>query len=95
VRIGNGAPLEVVRPGEIFGEASLLDACPRMASATASGPTEVVVIEPDLFFLLCRDDSDFADAVMRLLSRRLRAALSALDRFTGDSRPDLRVIAGG
>lgn len=93
VRIGNGVVIEVVRPGEIFGEASLIDASPRMASATASGPTEVVVIEPDLFFVLCRDDSDFADAVMRLMARRLRATLAALDRVTGDGRPDLRIIA--
>jgi CRP-like cAMP-binding protein len=95
VRIGNGVPIEILRPGEIFGEDSLIDASPRMATATATGPTEVVVIEPDLFFLLCRDDSDFSDAVMRLMARRLRATLSALDRVTGDGRPDLRVIAGG
>ncbi len=95
VRIGNGVPIEVVRPGEIFGEASLIDDGPRMASATASGPTEVRIIDRDLFLLLCRDDSDFADAVMRLMARRLRATVRALDRVTGDSRPDLRVIAGG
>ena len=95
VRIGNGVPIEIVRPGEIFGEASLLDACPRMASATASGPTEIREIDRELFLLLCRDDSDFADAVMRLMARRLRATVRALDRLTDDSRPDLRVIAGG
>lgn len=95
VRLGNGVPIEIVRPGEIFGEASLLDASPRLATATASGPTEVIVIEPSLFFLLCRDDGDFADAVMRLMARRLRATLAALDRVNVDGRPDLRVIAGG
>ena len=95
VRIGDGAPLETVRAGEIFGEASLLDDGPRMASAVASGPTELVTIEPGLFRLLVRDDTEFMDAVMRLMVRRLRAATSALDRVKDDSRPALRVIAGG
>ena len=95
VRVGNGVPLETVRPGEIFGEASLVDHGPRMASAIASGPTEVRVIDRALFEVLVRDDCDFMNAVMRLMVRRLRATVSALDRVTGDSRPDLRVIAGG
>ena len=90
-----GADGSLALPTRMAAVNTLLDACPRMASATASGPTEVVVIEPDLFFLLCRDDSDFADAVMHLLARRLRVALSALDRLTGGGRPDLKVIAGG
>jgi len=95
VRIGNGAPVAILEPGEIFGEASLVDDGPRMASATASGPTEVRVIDRALFGILMRDDSDFMDAVLRLMVRRLRATTSALDRVTGDGRPELRVIAGG
>ena len=95
VRLGNGLPIEVVRPGEIFGEASLIDEGPRMASAFASGSTEVRMIDRSLFAVLARDDSDFTAAVMRLMARRLRAAVRTLDRVTGDSRPELRVIAGG
>lgn len=95
VRIGNGVPIETVGPGEIFGAASLIDGGLRGASAVAEGPTELRTIDRALFDVLVRDDSDFALAVARLLARRLRAAVGALDRLTGDSRPDLRVIAGG
>ncbi|MBN9023842.1 MAG: Crp/Fnr family transcriptional regulator [Rhizobiales bacterium] len=96
VRIENGVAMETVRAGEIFGEASLIDGGPRLASAVAAGPTEVRAIDGGLFRVLVRDDSDFTDAVMRLMVRRLRATTSALATVeTGASRPALRVIAGG
>lgn len=95
VRVGNGFALETVRPGEVFGEDSLVDQGPRMASATASGPTEIREIDRALFEVLVRDDSDFMSAVMRLMVRRLRATMIALDRGGGEGRPDLKVIAGG
>jgi CRP/FNR family cyclic AMP-dependent transcriptional regulator len=95
VRIGNGVPIEVLRPGEVFGEMALLDGGPRCEAAIAVGPTEVQVIERALFEVLIRDDPDFAITVLRLTARRLRAAMAELDRATGRSRPELRVIAGG
>ena len=95
VRIGNGVPIEVLRAGEIFGEMSLLDNGPRCCAAVAVGPTEVMAIDRRLFDVLVRDDADFALAIMQLMARRLRAAITALDRATGDGRPELRLIAGG
>jgi len=95
VRIGNGVPIAFARAGEIFGEASLFDGEPRCASATAVGPTEVRVIDRALFHALIEDDSDFASAVLCLMTGRFRAAVEAIDRLTGDSRPELRLIAGG
>lgn len=95
VRIGNEAPIEVLRPGEVFGEMELLDGGPRCTAAVAVGPTEVMTIEPALFEVLIRDDPDFAIALLRLTARRLRGALAELDRASGRSRPELRVIAGG
>ena len=94
VRIGNGVPIEILRPG-------------RSSARTHSSTRARAWLRPRprarrrwssssriFFFLLCRDDSDFSDAVMRLMARRLRATLSALDRVTGDGRPDLRVMRG-
>jgi CRP-like cAMP-binding protein len=95
VRLGNGVPIEVLRPGEIFGEMELLDDGPRCSAAVAVGPTEVLAIERRLFQVLIEDDPDFAIALLRLTARRLRAAMAELDRATGRSRPELRVIAGG
>jgi len=98
VRIGNDVPLDVLHAGEIFGETALIDNGSRCAAAVAVGPTEVIAIDRALFEALIRDDPDFALAIMNLLTRRLRAAVSALDRATGTPprrRPELRVIAGG
>jgi CRP-like cAMP-binding protein len=95
VRLGNGVPIEVLRPGEIFGEMELLGDGPRCSAAVAVGPTEVLAIERPLFEVLIRDDPDFAVALLRSTSRRLRAAMDELDRKAGRSRPELRVINGG
>lgn len=95
VRIGNVMPIDVLSPGEIFGEMALLDDGPRCSAAVAVGPTEVMAIDRALFDVLIRDDPDFAVTVLRLMARRLRAAMTELDRATGRSRPELRVIAGG
>ena len=95
VRLGNAVMIEVLRPGEIFGEMALIDSGPREMSAQAMGPTELVAIDRALFEALVRDDPDFVDTILQLLARRLRAASRALDRTSGRPRPDLRVIAGG
>jgi CRP-like cAMP-binding protein len=98
VRIGNEVPIDILHAGEIFGEMALIDSGPRSAAAVAVGPTEVMAIDRQLFDVLIRDDPDFALVIMQLLARRLRAAVSALDRVIGRPdrpRPELKVIAGG
>ncbi len=93
VRVGNGVPIEILDAGEIFGETALLDDGPRSAAAVAVGPTEVVEIGRSVFDALIRDDPDFALTIMRLMVRRLRATISALDRAAGHGRPELRALA--
>ena len=99
VRIGNAVMVEILRPGEIFGEMTLIDAGPRDMSAQAVGPTGVVAIDRALFDALVFDDPEFVDTILQLLARRLRAASRALDRTSVRTsvrqRPELRVIAGG
>jgi CRP-like cAMP-binding protein len=72
-----GRVLEVMEAGELFGEMALIDSEPRSASAVAVGPTELMVIDAAIFRRLIREEPDFAMKVMRLMSRRLRAALAA------------------
>ena len=79
VRIGNGVPIEVLEPGEIFGETALIDEAPRSAAATAVGPTELIPIDRATFDVLIRDDCDFACTVMRLMARRLRLVIGLLE----------------
>ena len=72
-----GRVVEAMARGEVFGEMALIDSEPRSASAVAVGATELAVIDKVAFHKLVRDDPDFALAVMRLMSRRLRATLAA------------------
>jgi CRP/FNR family cyclic AMP-dependent transcriptional regulator len=73
----SGRVIEVMEPGELFGEMALIDSEPRSASAVAVERTELVVIDQQVFNRLVREEQDFAVSVMRLMSRRLRAAMAA------------------
>jgi CRP-like cAMP-binding protein len=96
-----GRTIEVLGPGEIFGQTSLIDGEPRSTSAVALGPAEVVAIDRPVFHVLFRDDPDFAMAVMRLTARRARVALGMLrHRFEevpiirADTRPPRLTVQG-
>lgn len=75
-----GHCIEVISPGEIFGGLTLLDNQPRICSAVAIGEVEVIAISRSMFETLIRDDPDFAQTVMQLVVRRLRAAFAMLDQ---------------
>jgi CRP/FNR family transcriptional regulator, cyclic AMP receptor protein len=81
---GVGCAIEVIAPGEIFGEMALLDDQPRSCSAVALGDTELIPVSRWLFHALLIDDPEFALTIMRLIVRRLRAALAQLDASSGD-----------
>jgi CRP/FNR family transcriptional regulator, cyclic AMP receptor protein len=90
-----GRVVETVGPGEIFGEAGLLDTAPRLASAVAIGTVELFPIDRQMFVVLVRDDEDFALTVVRLLARRLRATTEMFERCVEDlpARPDAAISA--
>lgn len=67
-----GEVLETVRPGETFGELSLIDGSPRGANAIAREETEVAVIDERAFNYLVERNPAFALDLMRRLARRLR-----------------------
>jgi CRP/FNR family cyclic AMP-dependent transcriptional regulator len=75
-----GRAVEIMQPGEIFGEMALIDNEPRTASAVALGQVELIPIDRPLFVVLVRDDPDFAKTIIHLLARRLRAAMNLLER---------------
>lgn len=81
---GVGCAIEVIAPGEIFGEMALLDDQPRSCSAVALGDTELIPVSRSLFHALVLDDPEFALTIMRLIVRRLRAALTQLDASSQD-----------
>jgi len=70
--ISAGTVLEIVGPGETFGELSLIDGEPRGATAIARTATEVAVIDEGAFRYLVTRYPGFALDLLRRLSRRLR-----------------------
>ena len=58
--------------GEIVGEMALIDAAPRVATATARGEARLVPIDEDRFLFMVQERPFFALHVMRTLADRLR-----------------------
>ena len=78
VRISSSGPggkevfLNIMEPGDAFGEIALLDGSPRTATATAMARTELVIIQRDPFFELMRCEPQLATHLIQLLCRRVR-----------------------
>ena len=78
IRISAGTPdgreisLNIMEPGDTFGEIALLDGGPRTATATATDPTELVSIRRDHFFALLEREPRVALELLKLCGDRLR-----------------------
>jgi CRP/FNR family cyclic AMP-dependent transcriptional regulator len=66
--------LNVVRPGEMFGELSLLDSGPRSATAIALMETELLVLDRDDLLLLFQKKPDAALHMLAAMSGMTRKA---------------------
>lgn len=64
--------LNIMEPGDTFGEIALLDGRPRTASANATAASDVVVIPRDQFMGLLRREPELVSHVLELLCQRLR-----------------------
>jgi CRP-like cAMP-binding protein len=64
--------LNVIGPGETFGEIALLDGMTRTATATAVGRTELMFIPRDAFLALLREEPQLALHMIQLLCKRVR-----------------------
>ena len=65
--------LELLGPGDFFGEMSLLDREPRSASVKALSETRILALARNDFLNLLRKSADLAMAVIQELTRRVRA----------------------
>jgi len=78
VRISASVPggkeifLNIIDPGDCFGEIALLDGQPRTATATAMVRTELIVFPRDQFLGLLSTEPQLAAHLIRLLCRRVR-----------------------
>lgn len=59
---------------EVFGEMALLDPAPRSATAMSTEPTTLLRLDQDAFTDVLTERSEVAVAIVRVLTRRLRAA---------------------
>jgi CRP-like cAMP-binding protein len=78
VRISASGPggkevfLNIMEPGDAFGEIALLDGSPRTATATAMARTELIVIPRDAFWRLLQSQPQLAAHLIQLLCKRVR-----------------------
>jgi len=78
VRISASGPdgreifLNIMEPGDSFGEIALLDGAPRTASATASAPSELFVIKREPFLSLLQRNPQVTYQLLQLLCQRIR-----------------------
>ncbi len=69
----DGRVVDVLGPGELFGEMALIDEAPRSATATAREGCRLATMNERRFTFLVQQTPYFALHVMRVLARRLRA----------------------
>jgi CRP/FNR family transcriptional regulator, cyclic AMP receptor protein len=71
IRIGDKV-IELVKPGEVFGEIGLIDAQPRSGTAIAAAECKVAVIGEKRFLRLVEQFPQFSLQIMRVVTDRLR-----------------------
>jgi CRP/FNR family transcriptional regulator, cyclic AMP receptor protein len=68
----DGKALEVLGPGEPFGEMALIDQEPRTATATAKTPVKLAVFPEKRFLFMVQQTPHFALQIMKVMADRLR-----------------------
>jgi CRP/FNR family cyclic AMP-dependent transcriptional regulator len=64
--------LNIMEPGDTFGEIALLDGNPRTATASATAPSELLLIMRDPFLSLLQREPALSIHLLRLLCQRIR-----------------------
>jgi len=70
---GKELVLNTMHPGEMLGEIGVIDGGPRTADAVAVEPSELMTIERRAFLDVLARNPEFAQSLMALLCRRIRA----------------------
>jgi CRP/FNR family transcriptional regulator, cyclic AMP receptor protein len=78
IRISASSPdgremfLNIMEPGDTFGEIALLDGRHRTATASATSPSELIIIARDHFLYLLEREPELVSHVVQLLCERIR-----------------------
>lgn len=86
----DGREIARLGPNDVFGEMSLFDDEPRGSTATAAEDVELLRVAAEDFHEAMRETVEIAEAVIRVLNRRLRDA----DRRLADARARLSCFPG-
>ena len=78
---GKEVTLNVISPGEIFGELALLDGKPRSNDATASEDTLLLVVERRYFMPFLAQNQDLTLRLLAVLCDKLRRTSMALEEI--------------
>lgn len=80
---GETRVLSTLEKGDFFGEMSVLEDVPRIASARAKTDVELVKINGAMFDTMLKSNTEIAVRMMRKLSRRLREVTAMLEDSAG------------
>ena len=75
----------LLRPGEFFGEMSMLDGSPRSATVAADTPVRLLVISRQHFSDLLADVPGLTQTLLETLSRRVRQAEELVEQLRAAS----------
>jgi CRP/FNR family cyclic AMP-dependent transcriptional regulator len=97
---GREAVLNIINPGEIFGEMALLDGRPRSAEAVAMEDCELMVIDRRDFIPFLREQPDIALKFIEILCARIRHTSEQVEdvmylSFPGRLAKTLLQLTGG
>jgi CRP-like cAMP-binding protein len=86
VRTPVGAGSEL-RPGDFFGEMSLLDGDPRSATIVATTDLRLLVVDRSHFWELLDETPDLVRRILTILSRRVRRLEQTVDAIVHGANP--------
>jgi CRP/FNR family cyclic AMP-dependent transcriptional regulator len=72
--------------GDIFGEMALIEKKPRSATAVATKPCRMLVLNEALLDSMLENNADFAKKMIRILSERIRKADAIIESITYTNR---------
>jgi len=78
--------LIVLHSGDIFGEMALIEKKSRSASAVATQPTKLLVLNEMLFDNMIEKNPDFAKKMIKILSERIRKANFIIQNIMATNR---------
>ena len=94
--IRNKKTLDIVRPGEIFGEIAVITQLPRAASAMARKFCQALVLDAKQFQQALQTAPEFALMLMNIMNNRLRLTIALMKQTASlpalDDRDELRVF---